>query len=205
MPDSKELANDDRHPPNGAESGSISGSLTLQAFQLRSCQRYALHPIEAALQYHGASAESTGPTGDATIRFEQAEGHYRAGTQGLRLFEIPQLPQQLRELSRLSGIDRAGRKALRKWAIETDQVLDEADFLRRWTEQGKPGGAEHQVFHDKTSNRWFKRLYHGVNFNILGDSRNRRTCRHRSLHLPCSPRHLGRSQAGRSRLSRAAR
>ena len=75
MPDSKEFANDDRHPPNGAESGSISGSLTLQAFQLRSCQRYALHPIEAALQYHGASAESTGPTGDATIRFEQAEGH----------------------------------------------------------------------------------------------------------------------------------
>jgi len=34
------------------------------------------------------------------------------------------------------------------------------------------------AFHDKTSNRWFKRLYHGVNFSILGDSRNRRTCRH---------------------------
>ena len=169
MPDSNEFANDDRHPPDGGESGSISGSLTLQAFQLRSCQRYALHPIETALQYHGASAEGSCASCDATVGFEQAEGHYRAGAQGLRLSEIPQLPQQLRELSRLSGIDRAGRKALRKWATETDQVMDEADFLRRWTEQGKPGGAVHQVFHDKTSNRWFKRLYHGVNFSTLGD------------------------------------
>ena len=169
MPDSNESANDERHPSDGGKSGFIPGSLTLQAFQLRSSQRYALHPIEAALQYHGASAEGSGASCDAAVGFEQAEGIYRAGTQGLRLSEIPQLPQQLRELSRLSGIDRAGRKALRKWATETHQIIDEADFLRRWTEQGKPGGAEHQVYHDKASNRWFKRLYHGVNSSTLGD------------------------------------
>lgn len=144
-------------------------SLTAQAFKLRLQHRYALHPIEAALQYHGASAQDTGASRHATDGFEQAEGHYRAGTQGLRLSEIPQLPQQLRELSRLSVIDRAGRKSLRKWATDTNQIFDEADFLRRWAEQGNPGGAEHQVFHDKTSNRWFKRLYHCVNSSTLGD------------------------------------
>lgn len=147
----------------------MSGSLTLRAFQLRSSQLYALHPIEAALQYHGASAQGTGASCDAAVGFEQAEGYYRAGAQGVRLSEIPQLPQQLRELSRVSFIDRAGRKALRKWATDTDQVIDEANFLRRWNEQGKPGGVEHQVFHDKASNRWFKRLYHGVNSSTLGD------------------------------------
>ena len=84
----------------GEEGVSIPGSLTLQAFQLRPNQRYALYPIEAALQYHGASTEGSGASGDASVGFEQAEGHYRAGTQGLHLSEIPQLPQQLRELSR---------------------------------------------------------------------------------------------------------
>ena len=169
MPAYNESSNDDRHPPDGAEIGVMSGSLTLRAFQLRSSQLYALHPIEAALQYHGASAQGTGASCDAAVGFEQAEGYYRAGAQGVRLSEIPQLPQQLRELSRVSFIDRAGRKALRKWATDTDQVIDEANFLRRWNEQGKPGGAEHQVFHDKASNRWFKRLYHGVNSSTLGD------------------------------------
>lgn len=143
--------------------------LTLQAFQLRSQQHYALHPVEAALQYHGPSTQGTSAPCDAAISFEQAEGHYRAGAQGLRLSEIPQLPQQLRELSRLSIVDRAGRKSLRKWATDSDVVIDEAEFLQRWEEQGKPGGAEHQVFHDKTSNRWFKRLYHSVNSSTLGD------------------------------------
>jgi hypothetical protein len=169
MPAYNESSNDVRHPPDGAEFGVMSGSLTLRAFQLRSSQLYALHPIEAALQYHGASAQGTGASCDAAVGFEQAEGYYRAGAQGVRLSEIPQLPQQIRELSRLSFIDRAGRKALRKWATDTDQVIDEANFLRRWTEQGKPGGAEHQVLHDKASNRWFKRLYHGVNSSTLGD------------------------------------
>ena len=162
-----------RRTPAGAADGSGSAPslsvLTLQAFQLRSQHRYALHPVEAALQYHGPSTQGTGAPGDPAVGFEQAEGHYRAGSQGLRLSEIPQLPQQLRELSRLSVVDRAGRKALRKWGAEADLVIDEAEFFRRWQEQGKPGGAEHQVFHDKNSNRWFKRLYHGVNSSTLGD------------------------------------
>lgn len=146
-----------------------ANGLTLQAFQLRSSGHYALHPVEAALQYHGASAEGSGAACDASVGFEQAEGVYRAGSQGLRLSEIPQLPQQLRELSRLSAVDRAGRKALRSWAADVSFTIDEADFLNRWETQGRPGGAEHQVYHDKDSNRWFKRLYRCVNSSTLGD------------------------------------
>ncbi len=47
--------------------------------------------------------------------------------------------------------------------------MNEADFLRTWESQGRPGGVEHQVFHDQDSNRWFKRLYHKVNQSTLGD------------------------------------
>lgn len=163
--------------PSPSPAGSADGSgsapalsaLTRQAFQLRSHHRYALHPVEAALQYHRATAQGSSAPGDAAVGFEKAEGHYRAGSQGLRLPEIPQLPQQLRELSRLSVVDRAGRKTLRKWSADANLIIDEDEFLCRWQEQGKPGGAEHQVFHDKESNRWFKRLYHGVNSSTLGD------------------------------------
>jgi hypothetical protein len=146
-----------------------ANGLTLQAFQLRSSGHYALHPVEAALQYYGASAEGSGAACDASVGFEQAEGVYRAGSQGLRLSEVPQLPQQLRELSRLSAVDRAGRKALRSWAADISLTIHEADFLNRWETQGRPGGAEHQVYHDKDSNRWFKRLYRCVNSSTLGD------------------------------------
>ena len=90
--------------------------LTLRAFQLRSQYHHALHPIEAALQYHRADAEILGEKGYGSGGFEQAEAYYRTGAQGLRLPEIPQLPQKLRELSRLGPVDRAGRKALREWA-----------------------------------------------------------------------------------------
>lgn len=143
--------------------------LTLQAFQLRSQHHHALHPIEAALQYHRADAEIPGEEGHGCLGFEQAEAHYRAGAQGLRLPEIPQLAQQLRELSRLGPVDRAGRKALRKWAEEYGHVIDEDHFFRLWEAQGKRGGAEHQVYHDQESGRWIKRLYHGVNSSTLGD------------------------------------
>jgi hypothetical protein len=144
-------------------------ALTLQAFQLRSHHRHALHPIEAALQYHRAEADIPGEEGHGGCCFEEAEAHYRAGAQGLRLSEIPQLPQQLRELSRLGIVDRAGRKALRKWAEGSGHLIDEERFLRLWKAQGNRGGAEHQVYHDQDSGRWFKRLYHGVNSSTLGD------------------------------------
>lgn len=97
--------------------------LTLQAFQLRSQHRQALHPVEATLQYHRAQAEVPGEEGHGGIDFEEAEAHYRAGSQGLRLSEIPQLPQQLRELTRLAPLDRAGRKALRIWAEDHGHVI----------------------------------------------------------------------------------
>jgi hypothetical protein len=127
--------------------------LTLQAFQLRSQQVHALHPVEAALQYHRAQAEIPGEEGHGGCGFEEAEAHYRAGAQGLRLSEIPQLPQQLRELSRLGPVDRAGRKALRSWAESSGHVINEDRFLKHWIAQGKRGGAEHQVYYDPESGR----------------------------------------------------
>jgi len=41
----------------------------------------------------------SGEAGNRGLGFEQAKGHYRAGAQGLRLSEIPQFPQQLREFA----------------------------------------------------------------------------------------------------------
>ena len=149
--------------------GSTLPVLTLQAFQLRSHQRHALHPVEAALQYHRAEAGLSVEEGHGGFGFEAAEAHYRAGAQGIRLSEIPQLPQQLRELSRLGPGDRAGRKALRKWAEDCDHVFDGEHFFRLWTAQGKRGGAEHQVYYDPDTGRWIKRLYHSVNSSTLGD------------------------------------
>jgi len=143
--------------------------LTLQAFQLRSQSVYALHPVEAVVQHHSVPAEEVSAEGHCGISFEQAEAHYRAGAQGLRLSKIPKLPQQIRELSRLSEVDRAGRRTLRAWAEDKGQVIDEAEFFQRWQVQGKRGGAEHQVYYDEESRRWFKRLYHGVNHGTLGD------------------------------------
>jgi hypothetical protein len=173
MPGTNGSPDENRPHPVGAEHGAQAGpslaSLTFQAFQLRSHQHHALHPVEAALQYHRASAEIPGSEGHGGCGFAEAEAHYRAGAQGLRLSEIPQLPQQLRELSRLGDVDRAGRKALRKWAEDHDKVCDEASFHHRWESQGKRGGAEHQVYYDPETGRWFKRLYHGVNFSTLGD------------------------------------
>jgi len=142
-----------------SDAGPALMDLTRQAFQLRSQHRYAIHPIEAALQYHRAEAEIPGEKGHGDFGFEEAEAHYRAGAQGLRLPEIPQLPQQLRELSRLGPIDRAGRIALRKWAEARGHIFDEERFFQLWLAQGKRGGAEHQVYHDQEMGRWIKRLY----------------------------------------------
>lgn len=143
--------------------------LISRALKLRSLNRYAIHPVEAVVQYHRGHAEIPGEEGHGGLHFEQAEAHYRAGAQGLRLSEIPQLPQQLRELGRLSAVDRAGRKTLRKWVEDAGHVIDEAGFFQQWQAQGRRGGAEHQVYHDERCGRWFKRLYHGVNQSTLGD------------------------------------
>jgi hypothetical protein len=117
--------------------------LTLQAFQIRSIHRHAIHPVEAALQYFRARAEVSGDKGHGGCGFEEAEGHYRAGAQRLRLSEIPQLAEQLRELSRLGPLDRAGRKAIAAWAEGSGFVLEEGRFNGFWDSQGRRGGAEH--------------------------------------------------------------
>ena len=93
---------------------SAAPSLDPSGISVTSQHHHALHPIEAALQYHRADAEILGEKGYGSGGFEQAEAYYRTGAQGLRLPEIPQLPQKLRELSRLGPVDRAGRKALRE-------------------------------------------------------------------------------------------
>ncbi|MEI6818680.1 MAG: hypothetical protein WCL19_03680 [Verrucomicrobiota bacterium] len=82
----------------------------------------------------------------------------------LRNSETP----KLRLPSRLGDVDRAGRKALRKWAEDHEKVFDEASFHHRWKAQDKRGGAEHHVYCDPETGRWYKRLYHGVNSTTLG-------------------------------------
>ena len=155
--------------PSHYESEFSLHDLTRHAFQLRSNHQYALHPVEAVIQYFRSKAETSGQKGDGCIGFEEAEAQYRRGAQGLRLSEIPELPQQLRELSRLASVDRAGRKSVRLWAENSGYIIDEAQFLSNWQAQGKRGGAEHQVYYDQNSSRWFKRLYHNVNNSTLGD------------------------------------
>jgi hypothetical protein len=109
----------------GIESGLLPSpaSLTLQAIALRKSSFYASHPVEAALRYHSAQAETPGEAGDDSFDFESAESLYRAGAQGLRLSEIPQLPQNLRELSRLGALDRAARTRLRRWVESNGPIF----------------------------------------------------------------------------------
>ena len=144
-------------------------ALTEQALQLRFQNRYARHPIENTLIALRQLFGDQGEEGHDSLGFKSAEGIYRAGAQGLQLPEGAQLPQSLVQLSRLHVVDRAARKTLRLWAESNRQVRDEADFLRRWKVQGVFGGAEHHVYYDEVSGRWFKRLYKGINDSSLGD------------------------------------
>lgn len=64
----------------------------------------------------------------------------RTGAQGLRLSEIPKLSENLRELSRLGIVDRAGRSALRRWVEDIGPVFDECKFLAAWVSQGRRVG-----------------------------------------------------------------
>ena len=133
----------------------LLNDLISAAFALRSQQRYALHPVEPTLRHLRAEAETNGTESGGQFDFEQAESVYRRGAQGLRLSQIPKLPEKISELSRLGNVDRAGRKAVRYWAEANDLVIPEGYFFERWATQGRLGGAEHQVFHDEESGRWF--------------------------------------------------
>lgn len=146
-----------------------AASLTEQALRLRSKDRYALHPVETSLRHHRAEPQTPGEKGDGSFDFESAESLYRAGTQGLRLSKIPQFPEHLRELSRLTALDREGCTYLRRWVEASGPLFDERAFVTAWESQGRRGGAEHHVYHDQILGRWFKRLYHGVNHATLGD------------------------------------
>jgi len=48
-------------------------------------------------------------------------------------------------------------KALRAWAEREGKMLANADFSRRWEDQGRRGGAEQDVFHNPADDRWYKR------------------------------------------------
>ena len=141
--------------------------LTQQAFQLRLQNRYAHHPVEATLRHFCADAKIGSGQGYPGYDFESAETIYRAGAQGLRLPQIPELPEKAHHLSRLSVLDRAGRRALRRWVETHGPIIDDHAFQTNWEQQGKRGGAEHHVYHDENQGRWFKRLYYGVNFATL--------------------------------------
>ena len=143
--------------------------LTAQAFRFRKENEYAAHPIEAALRYHRSQAEKSGAESHGGFDFESAEVLYRASAQGLRLSEIPQLPQSLAGLSRLGALDRAARSGLRQNIELHGPVYGEPLFLSAWEAQGRRGGAEHHVHHDQDLGRWFKRLHRNLHFTTLGD------------------------------------
>ena len=144
-------------------------SLTREAICRRVSGRYAAHPIEAALQHHRTRPEVGGAEGHADDDFCTAEGLHRAGAQGVPLLESPVLAEKLAELSRLSAVDRAGRTQLRLWAEAQGLLRDETGFLNEWEAQGSLHGAEHQVFFDPSTGRWFKRLYRCLHHTTLGD------------------------------------
>jgi hypothetical protein len=170
LPDSDSPSSPSADGPDGTiDRGSDLPTLISAAYALRSRGRYALHPVETALLHFRAEAEIHGEEGEGHHRFAEAEGHYRAGAQGLRLSEIPKLAEKIPELSRLGAVDQAGRKALRRWVETQGSLIDEGGFFERWRAQGSLGGAEHQVYHDEACGRWFKRLYFGVNLGTLGD------------------------------------
>jgi len=131
--------------------------------------RYAAHPVENSLHALRDFTGHPSEVGDGSLGFESAEILYRAGAQGLPLPQIPQLPQSLPELSRLTALDLVGRKYLRLWAEANGATIDPAEFEKRWHAQGGLHGAEHHVYHDETQGRWFKRYYFGVNSGTLGE------------------------------------
>ena len=54
--------------------------------------------------------------------------------------------------------------ALRAWAKRQGMLCDGGQFERQWQKGGRQQGAEHDVFFDSTTQRWFKRnhlTYHG--------------------------------------------
>ena len=160
--------------PAGGDHGGIealpaASALTSRALELREQGLYAAHPVEASLRYHRSETGAPGEEGHGGLDFETASRIHRAGAQGLRLPEIPQLPQRIAELSRLAPLDRACCTALRRWVEDNGPVFDETQFLETWNAQGRRGGAEHHVYHDQEKRRWFKRLYYGVNHSTLGD------------------------------------
>lgn len=155
-------------PPPSSSLGQVP-ALTRQALQLRSQDRYARHPIENTLLALRHLTGDSGEEGYDSLGFQSAEGIYRAGAQGLRVSENPQLPQSLVQLPRLRVLDKAGRKSLRLWVEAQSQPYDEPGFLQHWKAQGEFGGAEHHVYYDETSGRWFKRLHAGINESSLGD------------------------------------
>ena len=47
-------------------------------------------------------------------------------------------------------------QALRGWAEENGLILDSEEFNRHWREQGERGEAEHRLYFEQTTQRWFK-------------------------------------------------
>lgn len=144
-------------------------ALTRQALEARIHSSYARHPVHPAVDRFRDGFPSPGSEGVDCLDFESAEGVYRSGAQGVRLSQVPQLPESVAQLSRLSGVDQAGRRAIRSWIEAEGTFHIEDEFLARWEAQGRIGGVEHQVYFEESSGRWYKRLYRCVLGSTLGD------------------------------------
>ena len=88
-------------------------ALTRHDLEARLANRYDRYPVQSTLDRFRACFPGSDPSGVDCVGFESAEGIYRAGAQGLCLPQVPQLPESVAQLSRLSVVDQAGCKALR--------------------------------------------------------------------------------------------
>jgi hypothetical protein len=130
-------------------------ALTEQALQIRLENKSARFPVQLCFRLLGRDVASFGEEGVDCLDFQAADGIYRAGAQGLPVSQIPQLPQSLVPISRLSVVDQAGRTSLLRWVEGIGRIFDESEFTARWNSQEQIGGAEHQVCYDEDSGRWF--------------------------------------------------
>lgn len=72
--------------------------------------------------------------------------------------EIPQPDRRKAAKYRLFNvIKNKEERALYVWARKKRMILSNEEFIRQWTRDGKKGEAEHEVYYDEPSHRWFKR------------------------------------------------
>jgi len=72
--------------------------------------------------------------------------------------EIPQLARRKAAKFKLfNAIKNKEERALYIWAKQKKLLISNEEFIRQWERDGKKGEAEHEVYYDEPTHRWFKR------------------------------------------------